>query len=65
MNVSWTKAFMFVVLIVNTVTNADIIEVYLNSDTKVTGIEEAHEAGHTLVYYYLDGIDRIEATTRR
>jgi len=61
MNFSWTKAFMLVVVLVSTVINADTIEVYLSIDTEVTGIEEAHEAGHTLVYYYLDGIDRIEA----
>ena len=40
--------------------HADTLEIYLNSDTKIEGKEQAQDAGHTLVYYYFDGIDTIE-----
>lgn len=40
--------------------HANTLEIYLNSDTKIEGKEQAQDAGHTLVYYYFDGIDTIE-----
>ena len=54
------KAVLFILIIMISFTHADTLEIYLNSDTKIEGKEEAQDAGHTLVYYYFDGIDTIE-----
>ncbi|MCF6204050.1 MAG: hypothetical protein L3J59_10350 [Methylococcaceae bacterium] len=47
-------------LVISTSTYAETVEVFLNTDMKVTGVEEIKDAGHTVVYFYLDKIEVIE-----
>ena len=54
------KTVLFCLVITISCVHADTLEIYLNSDTKIEGKEQAQDAGHTLVYYYFDGIDTIE-----
>ena len=54
------KTILFSLIVMISFTHADTLEIYLNSDSKIESKEEAQDAGHTLVYYYFDGIDTIE-----
>lgn len=39
---------------------ADTIEVFLTHKTELSGVTKAKENGHTLQYYYLDGVTQLE-----
>lgn len=56
----FNKSVLLIVVVMSFFAHADTLEVFLNSDTKIEGKKEAQDAGHTLVYYYFDGIDTIE-----
>lgn len=36
------------------------VEVFLTHDMQISGIEDAHQQGYSITYYYLDAIDQIE-----
>jgi len=36
------------------------IEVFLTHDMQISGVEDAHQQGYTVTYYYLDALDQIE-----
>ena len=36
------------------------VEVFLTHDMQISGIEDAHQQGYSITYYYLDAIDHIE-----
>ncbi len=54
------KTILFILVLMSFFAHADTLEIYLKSDTKIEGIDEAQNVGHTLVYYYFDGVDIIE-----
>ncbi len=54
------KFVLLALVLLSFIASADTLEIYLNSDTKIEGIDEAQDVGHTLVYYYFDGVDIIE-----
>jgi len=36
------------------------VEVFLTHDMPISGVEDAHQQGYSIAYYYLDAIDNIE-----
>ena len=51
--------FFFVSLMVTPV-HANEIEIFLKHGMEITGTEQAHKAGHSISYFYLDNTQRIE-----
>ena len=54
------SALLFFMSLIASPAQADEIEVFLKHGMEITGIEQAHKAGHSIVYIYLDETQKLE-----
>lgn len=51
---------MWGLLMISTVAQAQEIEIFLKQGMEIIGTEQAHKAGYSITYYYLDATQTIE-----